>query len=379
MSNILEFKDRYDPELIILTENYRSSQKILDTAGRLIEHNKERLINTMPGLDKNLVARGKSRSVDIKPGILEYPNITQEEAALVREISGLYESGFDLSKVAVIYRKHTQVENIVKALSKAEIPLNIRKRVNILELRLMQKLLTILTYIHEEYNQPSSREDLLVEILHYDFLKLDQRDLSRILLHWRLSRRKDTDTPHLGEYIEQFIENDNSRFKDPGKIIDALYSISQCINAIVNTTLQGLFERILVNTGVIAWIMEGDEKAWHLQVITSFFDFIKEETAKNPLLGLNDFLEMLSRMDADGIDIPVNKVMIAQKGVNLITAHSAKGLEFERVYLFGTNRKIWEMQSVRYGYPFPATLSSSKGNASEEDERRLFYVALTRA
>jgi DNA helicase-2/ATP-dependent DNA helicase PcrA len=177
--NIVDFYDLYKESVktIVMVENYRSSQSILDSAKGVIGHNKERLVNKLSGLSKDLVAKGAHVvSSSVMPRITEYYNTLHEEAGIVKEIEKLHLSGEDLSEVAVIYRNHRLVSNLIKALELKKIPLNVKQKVNILELPFIQNIIRILTYIQEEFDRPDSAEYLLYEIMHYDFFEISSRD-----------------------------------------------------------------------------------------------------------------------------------------------------------------------------------------------------------
>src|SRR5690606_32804300 len=128
-------------------------------------------------------------------------------------------------------------------------------------------------------------------------------------------------------------------------------------------------------------IMQSEEKISLLQLLTALFDFIKEETARNPLLHLKGLVDIIDLMQKEGLPLPLLQVAGSEKGVNLLTAHGSKGLEIEYVFFAGVNASTWEKKrKTTGGYKFPDTIFSSQPKASEEEElRRLFYVALTRA
>ena len=121
-----------------------------------------------------------------------------------------------------------------------------------------------------------------------------------------------------------------------------------------------------------------------MQVITALFDFIKEESRRDPDLNLQRLVQMIDLMKDNGISLPLIQVAGSDKAVNLLTAHGSKGLEFEYVFFAGANAATWEKKrKPGGGYKYPDTLFSSRANgeskASDEEElRRLFYVALTR-
>jgi DNA helicase II / ATP-dependent DNA helicase PcrA len=132
---------------------------------------------------------------------------------------------------------------------------------------------------------------------------------------------------------------------------------------------------------VLPYIMKSKEKIALMQLLTALFDFIKDETSRNPLMGLEGFISIIELMEKENLPLPMIQVAGSDKGVNLLTAHGSKGLEFEYVFFTGVNASSWEKKrKPGGGYKFPDTMFSSQPVSSDEEElRRLFYVALTRA
>ena len=99
------------------------------------------------------------------------------------------------------------------------------------------------------------------------------------------------------------------------------------------------------------------------------------------LLNLKQIVNTIELMEKEEITLPLVQISGSDKGVNLLTAHGSKGLEFEYVFFVGCSAGCWEKKRKPWGgYSFPDTIFSSQPDFNEEEElRRLFYVALTRA
>jgi len=378
IKNIVDFNIKYKPELIVLKENYRSTQAVLDASMAVIKHNNERLVNSVKGLDKELTAKGAVAASVVKPKIIEYYNELHEEAAIVQQLETLHQEGVDLSEVAVIYRKHSKVADIIKVLEKRKIPLNIKQSINVLHLPFIQNLIDILAYIQKENEYPDSGEEQLFRLMHFEYFNIDPRDIANIARKTR--RTADTKSIRWRELMGNKSELAKMHLYSLQSIVDLEANLVYWQKEFHNITLQVLFEKITTRGGVLSWIMNTSEKTWYMQVLTTFFDFLKEETARTPLLTLKEFLSTIQKMLDNDVRMNLQKIIHADKGVNFVTSHSSKGLEFKYVFLIGCISKHWEGQSTRnFGFKIPSTITENEEHDNEEDERRLFYVALTRA
>ena len=104
-----------------------------------------------------------------------------------------------------------------------------------------------------------------------------------------------------------------------------------------NVTLQVLFENIIREAGVLNKIMQSEDKHWQIRVLTGLFDFVKEETSRNPAMGLKELVTMIELMEHEDLKLPLAQVTGSDRGVNLHTAHGAKGLEFQHVFFAGSH------------------------------------------
>lgn len=146
--------------------------------------------------------------------------------------------------------------------------------------------------------------------------------------------------------------------------------------------LQEFIHRVLTRFGVLAHVSNADDAVWQMTVLNTFFSFIKEECAKTPRTSLARLMEIIETMEHQGLQLQAERVFFDKNGVNFITTHSSKGLEFETVYILGCNDTEWEGKKTRSAFIAPPNLLISKQAGKEgelEELRRLFYVAMTRA
>jgi len=381
MNNILEFADKYDPVEIVLENNYRSDQQILDWAKQLIENNSERLVNIREHLTKELIASGKSAQANGgKPIIKRFKNVAQEEIGTINDILEKHKSGVPLNEMAIIYRKHRNVENIVKYLSLLGIPLNIKRKVDVLKQQDIRRLLVLLKYITEEYDKPFSGEKYLFEILHFDYFGVSARDAALVSLYCYDRSEGEKEDRKWRTIISNVSHLKAAGVKDVDKIIRCSDALESWIHDIPNVTAQILFERILTKGGVLDEILRSEDKVWKLQLVNTFFNFIKEESSREENMSMPQILEMISKMEENNIELPLNKIVYAENGIHFLTAHGSKGLEFEHVYIIRSDSQNWVKKNYgRSGYKYPAALIPASEQSDVEDDRRLYYVAMTRA
>lgn len=390
VKNITDFANEYSKGLlkIVLTENYRSTQNILDAAKSLIEKNKERFVSIDKSLNKDLVAAKPSiKDLNIPPLIIEYPNPANEAICITNKIEELISvEKINPSEIAVIFRNHRQVEDIVNYFEKKNIRFNMKRNINILELPLVKKILSLLEYLALESNKEYSGDEMLFEILHYEFFNIPPIDIARLSrqvaqknFNWRnektslrraISEEGSTAKPDL------FSSEEASQLK---KISDVLEELIKAAN---NLTLQVLFEVVIREAGILNTIIHSPEKPWLMEVVTCLFKFIRSETHKNPDISLQRLLDMIATMKNNDIRLNLEKVSASADGVNLVTAHGSKGAEYEYVLLIGCNKNVWDdkKSSGHYEFTMPDNLTSDNYIVDElEEARRLFYVAMTRA
>ena len=125
---------------VLLTENYRSVQPVLDVSRILIDRNEERLVSHLEGLSKVLISRGEEvRDLTQLPVIRAYDSKVQEEAGVLMEIEKLLESGTDPAEIAVIYYRHAQADQLIRLMGRKQLPYALRKQLNSLDVPLVDR------------------------------------------------------------------------------------------------------------------------------------------------------------------------------------------------------------------------------------------------
>lgn len=381
LKNLMDFYTDYrdDLYLVLLNDNYRSSQLILDTSRALIDQNEHRLIQHLEGLEKILRAQNEAVIAQtVLPRIVTFPNRMQEDTAIVNQVAALAEEGVALEEVAIIYARHRQAENVINILEKKGIPYNTRRQVNILDLPMIQNIRNLLQYLNEESTFPYSGEARLFPILHYSFLKILPADLARLSVYQAgIDYKKRIEWRRLIASSEVLAA---AGVEEPESFLKCSHLLEDLLQEKSGLPLPVIVERLINRSGLLEEILSGADKTWNLQQLHTLVDFVKKETDRHPRLRLPDFLETLRQMDANRLPISLQKSTVSANGVNLLTAHSSKGLEFSHVFILDCTVKSWEPRRTNAGqFPFPDTLTLSGEEDAMEARRRLFYVAMTRA
>lgn len=378
IENIAGFVKQYNPVTITLEENYRSTQSILDASKALIGVNKTRI-----NPDKTLRSRNeKLIPFDTPPEIRSYYNLAHETAGLAEEIINLRQQGVQLNEIAVLYRKHSQAEELMKYLQSKNITVNTRKKMNALEDPFIRKIVHLLKYINAEHTRAHTGEAYIYELLHFHFFHNNPIDIATIsvaVYRKNFSER----TTSWREEIRNSARNTKADLFTQPSTTKSLATTSALLEGWIkdaaNSTLQQLIENIITQSGMLVEALAGPDRMWNMQLLHTFFDFVKEENARNKKTTLDSFLTTLTLMESEGIGLPAQKIVYAEEGVHFLTAHASKGLEFEYVLMLGCTTKAWEKSGRNFDYKLPDTLFTVHNDDDAEESRRLFYVGMTRA
>ena len=393
VENMMGFADSYKNDLltVVLTHNYRSTQGILNVSKTIIDKNTDRLVKKIEGLSKELLSANiKINQLTHRPIINEYETQRQEMIGIVQHVEKILAEGIEPKKIGIIYKENKYGEELAQYFKLKKVPYYSKRSLNILCIPFAKKIISVLRYLSFEHDIPYSGDELLFEILHYDWFNIPPIEIARTSIEVadkQFTQDKTSIRKLLYERSKQPVRDLFSQSMNEG-LKKASEAIESLISKAPNLTLQGLFECIIREACVLSFIMKSDDKIWLLQVLTGLFDFIKEETHRNPNLDLKQLIKLFDLMQDENLSLPLIEVSGNDKGVNLLTAHGSKGLEFQYVFFAGCNAGFWEKKRKPFGgYKFPDNIFSSsslsfgegRGEVADEELRRLFYVALTRA
>jgi len=390
MKNILDFANDYVSALhtVVLKHNYRSNQQILDISKALINNNNERLTSQLK-LDKDLRAsHPRFSELAIQPVIREYENPGKEVVDVAMQIKKLIEKGTPPNEIAVIYRNHSQVEELLQYLDVEKIAVNTKRKIDVLEQPFGEKIITILRYLAMEMDSSYSGDELLFEIMHYDFFGIAPIEVAKASIavakeNYATASNNQPKTS-LRRYVSEMRTPAQPGLFDTVQNVEMKFlasNIDFLLKESVSVTLQQFFQQVIGKMGILRYIMHQQDKGTYMQMLTSFFDFLKDESRKNPEIKLSDLILTIDLMKKNNIRLSLNQMIFSEKGINFLTAHGSKGLEYEHVFFIGCDKKTWDSKGRNTGFSYPDTLTQTKGDdiAQKEESRRLFYVALTRA
>lgn len=328
--NVINFeKDNKDAKVIVLDENYRSTNNILNAANDVIKNNKERK-------EKNLWS-SKGNGDKIK--YIRCDNEQEEASTVVRLTKELLDKGEKPSEIAVLYRTNGQSRVFEEAFLKENIPFKI-----------------VGSYFF--YNRKEIKD--LISYMHLIYNNNDDASLERVIN----VPRRGIGSKTIERLRSEASISDKSMFEvvSSGKELGFKNLIIDLTNESKNTDLVGLVDVILDKTGIRKELEEKNDLESEIRLENlNEFKSIALAFQEKGIFSLEEFLENISLVSDK------NEYKEVDDGINLMTLHSAKGLEFNDVFLVGMEEGI-----------FPHN-RSFESESELEEERRLCYVGITRA
>jgi len=362
VANITDFRTQFPTHLeITLTENYRSHKNVLDAAYNSVSHNQERA-----NQDKHLTAQ-KTGFTSENPGRIVQAELSgrlAEIAFLADTIKGHLKAGIPGGEIAVLVRKNREIAELARELPKFDIPVSALVAQNIFTNEAVGQLLLMLRVFADVKD-----DEKIFELLHCDFLSIEPEALLQLSLNRESGKSMSQtllDQPSTSEKLNQFFQYFITARRD--------YS---------HTRAAVMAEKFLYESGLAPFLTTHNRlEDW--QAIRKFIAWIREQTHTENFRKkisfnqeLNEILNLVGLHQELNIPVFPDKVPQNAHAVQLMTAHKSKGLEFEVVLIPGLEDKAWGNPRSKGGMALPQ-LNTQEFDENEE-ERRLFFVALTRA
>ena len=329
--NILNFeKDYKDAKTILLEENYRSTSNILDAANQVIKNNKMRK-------DKNLWT---SRGIGEKIKYYRAYNERDEAQYVIRKIKELINKNIDYKDIAVLYRTNAQSRVLEEEMLKENLPYRVIGSFYFYSRKEIKDLIAYLRLIHNPKDNVS-----LLRVINTPKRGIGLKTIEN------LTRKADEEGTSIYDAISSGKE---LGFKE---LIERLKEVSNDI------TLTELIDKVLDASGMRQELESENslESEVRLENLEEFKSITKSFEEREGLISLEDFLLEISLIS------DVEEYKDDPNRISLMTVHSVKGLEFDHVFVVGMEEGI-----------FPH-MNSLMENSEVEEERRLCYVAITRA
>jgi DNA helicase-2/ATP-dependent DNA helicase PcrA len=375
LSNILGFEEVFpEAKRIVLTRNYRSTQPILDAAYRLIRHNDPNRLEFKDRVDKRLRAATPGRGKSIH--MLTFDTLAHEADAVADRLLELRSGGAAWRDMAVLVRRNADADPYLRALNMKEIPFRFSGSRGLYQ---QEEIKVLVAFIRALTDFENSRD--LFYLALSDVYKADPYDMSRIAgyadkknisLHGvfkavaagpspvEITPATEETVRRIFADISAYVEMAGT--KSAGAVVYAFLEQSGYLKSLVSPLTP--------------------EAEVRVKNVRLFFDKIKgfSELVEND--SLRSFARYLDLLAEVGDNPPTSEAELDEDAVNVLTVHKAKGLEFEAVFLVGLVEDRFPGRERRERVPVPDGVLKENLPGREsyvQEERRLFYVAMTRA
>lgn len=387
LENIIHFYRLFQnhTRLVVLKHNYRSHQAILDLASFSIDFNQSRITKLIRDISKDIKSASEEEHKDVE--IIKAHKLSDEIFVMGKKIQSLIAAGVEPSEIAVLFRENRSARDILDTFSRMNIPCSIEIGDNVLEDHYIARLIDLLKVI----SSPDTNSDLLFNVLNYDFVlqspdfinaRIDVQDVFLVN-----AKRRDANRGEDKQSFIQVLLADDKFSAWAKKILD--YNQKS-----YNLRLDDLLERVVNEFGYLKYIFGQQDYLLHVSNLDSLFTearslidspglITKTQSSMDRQIRLKNLIEHLQLLQDNNLKIKAQILSSQANSVRLMTAHKSKGLEFEHVFLHACVDKRWGNKASRSKLKLPVGLLDDTEalvtDDSNEDERRIFYVALTRA
>lgn len=362
-----------DTKVICLSENNRSTQKILDFSYNVISQDETRLEFNPKfkeyNITKKLISKREDLPSDIKIQLNNFADIKQENNYIAEEIEKLSKlMPENLSQIAILTRENGELLNFSQLLAAKNIPFQMKTSKNIFGLK---PSILIYFYIKALENHELYSDKLFGLLISKPF-DFELSDYNFLLEQNRLNHQ---------DFIANIRQNIEYEWTNPDKVKDFISTFDFLKDFKSTETLKNILIAIINKTGILKYYMDNETN--RIENIFAIKRMIDEAEAFMKLhedATLSDFITHLDMAFESGIPITIDKDEYTQNAVQLVTLHGAKGREFEYVFMPNLIAKKWEGKRVTNTNSLPISKDETDETQKRKSEQlRLLFVGITRA
>jgi DNA helicase II / ATP-dependent DNA helicase PcrA len=373
VSNIIQFRKHFPKvKIVALINNYRSTEEILDKSYRLIQFNNPDRLEVKENINKKLISVRKVKGEPIE--FIFSQRVEDEADQVAQKIKELCEDKKTKYKdVAILVRANDHSQNFVRALERKKIPYQFLGPGRLFH---QEEIKDLISYLKVLYNFDDSTS--LYRVLNMDTFDLESIEIASLLNY---AKRKNYSLFETMEKVDETFLRPETKEKF-GKIVEM---IKKHLSQVSKKTAGEILYYFLTDTDLINKIIdyktEKEEKK--AKNIAKFFDKLKtyeteHETAS--VFNIVDWIDLSMQMGESPLVADVD--WTENNAVNILSVHSSKGLEFPIVFLVNLVSDRFPTRNRSEVIPIPKELIKEilpTGDYHLEEERRLFYVGMTRA
>lgn len=343
-TNILRVTEDFENvRIITLLENYRSTQTILKAANSLISHNPRPL-----GLERDLWTRGEEgEKISVYAGSDEYDESGWIATEIFRSVNTEKKSNY--ADYAILYRTNDQSRVMEDALRKRSIPYTTIAGSRFYDRREIRDLLAYLRLIVNPNDILSFRR----------IINVPSRGVGKISVD-RVMEEIERNPTALFDTVRRCVDEELI----PPRARRAVVRLMDLLDELttIREPVDRLLEMLLERVDYTSWLQKAGDAVSRLENVEEFVDTAHDFISSNPDGALEEFLEEVS------LAAPIDDFDETAGSVSLLTLHAAKGLEFPIVFITGVEEGL-----------LPLRYKGASRDDEVEEERRLFFVGLTRA
>jgi DNA helicase-2/ATP-dependent DNA helicase PcrA len=336
--NILEFSSNFETcKTVKLEINYRSTEPILDTANKLIEHNTTRLGKTLSSY------KGKGMPVKLLHSLDE----SMESKSIAHSIQALINKGTDPDEIAVLYRINALSRSLEEGFSKAGLNFKLIGGMRFYERAEIKDLISYFRIISNPHDDFS-----LIRIINKPKRGIGKVSLDKIKKS--AFDAKLSIYAYISQILYQNMEHSLSKkiIQSLGEFIESILHLQEAYTHEIENFISLFEEHIQLKNQYVS-LVDGMERILNIDELYGYF---RDAILKNPHLSLDAFLNDISlQSDQDQIE---------DDAITIMSIHASKGLEFEHLFIIGLEEEFFPLLGE---------------GCNMEEERRLGYVAITRA